>query len=125
MAAALRTGLADKPDQSPNRSRMSSNRAVGFPRLSGLDCMPEINWGGIRKISTAVAQSSLRCGEDQMIVTLPERFEFLSDAWLDEARKFLERECNNNKERLGGRAFFVGESCSDEPAPPKFDGRGP
>ena len=61
-------------------------------------------------------------GEDQMIVTLPDRFEFLSDAWLDEARKFLERECNNNKERLGGRAFSVSERFTDAPPHLKFEG---
>jgi hypothetical protein len=35
------------------------------------------------------------------MIMLPDRCEFLSDAWLDEARKFLERECRNRKERLG------------------------
>jgi len=56
-----------------------------------------------------------------MIKNLPDRFEFLSDAWLDEAREFLERECNNNKERLGGRAFSVSERFSDAPPHLKFD----
>jgi hypothetical protein len=46
----------------------------------------------------------------------------LSDAWLGEARKFLERECNNNKERLGGRAFSVSERFTDAPAHLKFEG---
>jgi phytanoyl-CoA dioxygenase PhyH len=57
-----------------------------------------------------------------MTINLPDRFEFLSDAWLDEARKFLERECNNNKERLGGRAFSVSERFTDAPPHLKFDG---
>ena len=57
-----------------------------------------------------------------MITNLPNRFELLSDAWLDEARKFLERECKNNQERLGGRAFSVSERFTDAPPHLKFDG---
>ena len=39
------------------------------------------------------------------MIMLPDRCEFLSDAWLDEARKFLERECRNRKERLEAGRF--------------------
>ena len=53
------------------------------------------------------------------MITLPHRCEFFSDAWLDEARKFLERECNR-KERLGGRAFSVSERFTDAPPHLKF-----
>src|SRR5215469_4408687 len=56
-----------------------------------------------------------------MMMNLPDRFEFLSDAWLDEARKFLERECKHNKERLGGRAFSVSECFTDAPPHLKLD----
>jgi len=54
-------------------------------------------------------------------MNLPDRFEFLSDAWLDEARKFLERECKSNKERLGGRVFSVSERFTDTPPHLKLD----
>jgi hypothetical protein len=57
-----------------------------------------------------------------MTTNLPNRFEFLSDAWLDEARKFLEHECNNHKEQLGGRAFSMSERLTDAPPHLKFDG---
>ena len=54
--------------------------------------------------------------------TLPHRCEFLSDAWLDEAGKFLARECRNRKEQLGGRAFSVSERFTNPPPYLKFDG---
>lgn len=41
------------------------------------------------------------------MIMLTDRCEVLSDAWLDEAKKFLERECRNRKERLGSRTFSV------------------
>ncbi len=44
-----------------------------------------------------------------MITLLPHRFEFLSDAWLDEAKKFLERECTIRREQLTGRTFSLAE----------------
>jgi hypothetical protein len=49
------------------------------------------------------------------MITLPHRCEFLSDAWLEEAGKFLERECRNRKEQLGGRAFSISERFTDAP----------
>jgi Phytanoyl-CoA dioxygenase (PhyH) len=56
------------------------------------------------------------------MITLPHRFEFLSDAWLDEARKFLERECRTRKEQLGARAFSLSERFTSAPPHLKFDG---
>src|SRR5277367_2443885 len=56
------------------------------------------------------------------MMTLPHRCEFLSDAWLDDARKFLERECRNRKDQLGGRAFSVSERFTNAPPHLKFDG---
>jgi hypothetical protein len=52
--------------------------------------------------------------------TLPHHCEFLSDAWLDEARKFLERECAGRKGRLG--QFSVSERFTDAPPHLKFPG---
>ena len=54
------------------------------------------------------------------MITLPNRFEFLSDAWLDEAKKFLERECTSRKEQLAGRPFSVSERFTDAPPHLKF-----
>ena len=56
------------------------------------------------------------------MMMLPNRFEFLSDAWLDEARKFFERECRNRKEQLAGKPFSVSERFTDAPPHLKFDG---
>ncbi|MDB5480398.1 MAG: hypothetical protein JWO83_1451 [Caulobacteraceae bacterium] len=52
-------------------------------------------------------------------LTLPGRFEFLSDAWLDEARAFLERETGRRKAELAGQAFSLSEAF--EGAPPHLD----
>jgi hypothetical protein len=54
------------------------------------------------------------------MIMLPDRCEFLSDAWLDEARRFLERECGNRKERLGSRTFSVSERFTNAPPHLKF-----
>jgi hypothetical protein len=54
------------------------------------------------------------------MIMLTDRCEFLSDAWLDEARKFLERECGNRKERLGSRTFSVSERFTNAPPHLKF-----
>jgi ectoine hydroxylase-related dioxygenase (phytanoyl-CoA dioxygenase family) len=56
------------------------------------------------------------------MIKLPNRCEFLSDDWLDEARKFLERECKTRKEQLAGRGFSVSERFTDAPPHLKFDG---
>ncbi|HYL57224.1 MAG TPA: phytanoyl-CoA dioxygenase family protein [Candidatus Acidoferrales bacterium] len=52
--------------------------------------------------------------------TLPHRCEFLSDAWLDDARKFLERECKIRKEALGSRSFSISERFTQTPPHLKF-----
>jgi len=49
------------------------------------------------------------------MITLPGCCEFLSDAWLDEARSFLERQVASRKDELGGRAFSVSERFADAP----------
>ncbi|MBV9420121.1 MAG: hypothetical protein JO348_10145, partial [Alphaproteobacteria bacterium] len=54
------------------------------------------------------------------MLTLPHQFEFLSDAWLEEARRFLERETAQRKERLGGRPFSVAERFTNAPPHMKF-----
>jgi hypothetical protein len=54
------------------------------------------------------------------MITLPDRCEFLSDAWLDEARKFLEREFKNRKERLAKSTFSVSERFTHAPPHLKF-----
>jgi ectoine hydroxylase-related dioxygenase (phytanoyl-CoA dioxygenase family) len=54
------------------------------------------------------------------MITLPNRFELLSDAWLEEATKFLARECKVRKEQLGGRAFSLSERFADAPPHLKF-----
>ena len=45
--------------------------------------------------------------------TLPDRFEFLSDAWIDEARRFLERACEQRKAELA--PFSLSERFADAP----------
>ena len=47
------------------------------------------------------------------MIMLPDRFEFLSDTWLDEARKFLERECRNRKS-----LFKIAVYCAVASVPP-------
>jgi len=47
--------------------------------------------------------------------TLPDRFEFLSDAWLDEARRFLEKAVEQRKDALGGQPFSLSERFADAP----------
>jgi ectoine hydroxylase-related dioxygenase (phytanoyl-CoA dioxygenase family) len=54
------------------------------------------------------------------MITLPHHCEFLSDAWLAEAKAFLERETQVRKERLGGKSFSVSERFADAPPHLKF-----
>jgi ectoine hydroxylase-related dioxygenase (phytanoyl-CoA dioxygenase family) len=54
------------------------------------------------------------------MITLPHQFEYLSDAWLDEARKYLEHETVQKKERLGGRPFSLAERFTGAPPHLKF-----
>jgi len=49
------------------------------------------------------------------MLTLPHHCEFLSDAWLEHATKFLRRDAAMRKERLAGRAFSVSERFTDAP----------
>ena len=49
--------------------------------------------------------------------TLPDRFEFLSDAWIDEARRFLERACEQRKAELA--PFSLSERFADAPPHPR------
>lgn len=43
------------------------------------------------------------------MITLPHHVEFLSDAWLAEARSFLEREVTRRMDRLGTKPFSISE----------------
>jgi ectoine hydroxylase-related dioxygenase (phytanoyl-CoA dioxygenase family) len=56
------------------------------------------------------------------MLTLPQHFEFLSDAWLEEARDFLSREASVRKERLAGRVFSLSERFTDAPPHLKLAG---
>jgi hypothetical protein len=47
--------------------------------------------------------------------TLPDRFEFLSDAWLDEARAFLEKAVEQRKEALASEPFSLSERFTEAP----------
>jgi len=47
--------------------------------------------------------------------TLPDRFEFLSDAWIDEARRFLEKAAQQRKDELAGQPFSLSERFADAP----------
>src|SRR5579885_1127128 len=55
-----------------------------------------------------------------MMITLPGRCEFLSDAWIEEAKAFLERECRHRKERMAGRSFSISERFTNAPPHLKF-----
>jgi ectoine hydroxylase-related dioxygenase (phytanoyl-CoA dioxygenase family) len=56
------------------------------------------------------------------MITLPGHFEFLSDAWLEEAREYLARETATRRERLGGRAFSLSERFAHAPPHLKLPG---
>ena len=49
------------------------------------------------------------------MITLPHHVEFLSDAWLEEARQYLERWVAQHKERLGAKPFSVSERFAHAP----------
>ena len=49
------------------------------------------------------------------MLMLPDRFEFLSDAWIDEARRFLEAAVGQRKDALGGQPFSLSERFTDAP----------
>ena len=54
------------------------------------------------------------------MITLPGHMEFLSDAWINEARRFLKREPAHRMGRLSGRAFSVSEQFTDAPPHLRF-----
>ena len=56
------------------------------------------------------------------MITLPHHVELLSDAWLAEVRKYLERETEQRKERLGGRRFSLSERLTHAPPHLKLPG---
>jgi ectoine hydroxylase-related dioxygenase (phytanoyl-CoA dioxygenase family) len=54
------------------------------------------------------------------MITLPHHVEFLSDAWLEEARRFLSRELEKRREQLA--PFSISERFTDAPPHLGFDG---
>jgi ectoine hydroxylase-related dioxygenase (phytanoyl-CoA dioxygenase family) len=56
------------------------------------------------------------------LITLPQHCEFLSDAWLEEARELLSRELGARKERLAGHAFSLSERFTSAPPHLKLGG---
>ena len=54
------------------------------------------------------------------MITLPHHVEFLSDAWLEEARIFLEREAAQRREKLGVKPFSISERFVRAPPHLKF-----
>ncbi|MFC3070908.1 hypothetical protein [Phenylobacterium soli] len=49
------------------------------------------------------------------MITLPHHCEYLSDAWIDEARRFLEAEVARRKDALAGRPFSLSEGFDEAP----------
>ena len=50
------------------------------------------------------------------MITLPDRFEFLSDAWVDQVRRFLERaRRRRSPDRLGAQPFTLSVRFADAP----------
>jgi hypothetical protein len=54
------------------------------------------------------------------MLMLPDRFEFLSDAWIDEARRFLEKAAQQRRDVLA--PFSLSERFADAPPHLKFEG---
>ncbi len=54
------------------------------------------------------------------MITLPHHCEFLSDAWIEEAKRFLGREFAQRKEQLSGARFSLCERFTDAPPHLKF-----
>ena len=46
---------------------------------------------------------------------MPDRFELLSEAWLGEARSFLEKITEQRREALAGQPFSISERFTDAP----------
>ena len=53
--------------------------------------------------------------------TLPHQVEFLTDAWMQAAERFLTREVEQRKGRLGARPFSISERFTHAPPHLKFD----
>jgi hypothetical protein len=53
---------------------------------------------------------------------LPHHCEFLSDEWLEQATKFLQRDIKMRREKLGGRSFSLSERFVHAPPHMKFAG---
>ena len=49
------------------------------------------------------------------MLTLPDRFELLSDEWIDEARRLLTKAVEQRKDELGGQPFSLSERFADAP----------
>ncbi|HLI66685.1 MAG TPA: phytanoyl-CoA dioxygenase family protein [Caulobacteraceae bacterium] len=49
------------------------------------------------------------------MLTLPDVFEFLSDAWIDEARRFLEKAVEQRNEALAGQPWSLSERFENAP----------
>ena len=49
------------------------------------------------------------------MITLPDRFEFLSDAWLEEARRFLEKAVEQRKAALAAPFSLSASGSTDAP----------
>ncbi|HET6470874.1 MAG TPA: phytanoyl-CoA dioxygenase family protein [Pseudomonadales bacterium] len=54
--------------------------------------------------------------------TLPHQVEFLSDAWVQAAERYLTREVAQRKHRLGGQPFSISERFTHAPPHLKLDG---
>lgn len=54
------------------------------------------------------------------MITLPHHCEFLSDVWLEQATKFLQRDLVQRKDKLSGRAFSISERFTNSPPHLKF-----
>jgi len=53
--------------------------------------------------------------------TLPHQVEFLSDAWVQAAERYLTREVEQRKHRLAGQPFSISERFTHTPPHLKFD----
>src|ERR1700744_5614225 len=56
------------------------------------------------------------------MITLAHHVEYLSDAWMEAARRFLDAAVGQAKDRLAGRAFSVSERFIHAPPHLKFPG---
>jgi ectoine hydroxylase-related dioxygenase (phytanoyl-CoA dioxygenase family) len=59
---------------------------------------------------------------DTNTLTLPHHVEFLSDAWLDEAHRYLAQQALQRRAELAGHPFCISERFTDAPPHLNFDG---